>query len=108
MVKLLEAYHRATQALRDGNYAIAHETFLWMFENPSLKEPASEAVRRGWGFSTWAGLGNIHAPTRARIEQIIAEKTAQSIAAPEDKHLAADLRALKQALIFAESIAQDD
>jgi hypothetical protein len=107
MEELLAAFHRGIEAMQAGDYPRALSEFVWVHDNPSLGDLSSECVRRAYCFSAWAGFGNIYQPARDKMVEILAEKQKLAQIDLQNRHLAADIRAMQQALSFADTIADD-
>jgi hypothetical protein len=107
MEELLAAFHRGIEAMKAGDYPKALAEFIWVHDHPSPGDQSSESVRRVYCFSAWAGFGNIYQPAREKMEAILAEKLKQAQTDVQNRHLAADIRAMQHALAFADSMADE-
>jgi hypothetical protein len=98
MDELVAVYSRACKAVETGDNAGALQDFLWIHENPMHAVPASEGVRRAFSFFAWASLAKVYPPALEKLRASLFAKLAHLNHHPDDPHLNADVRALRQAL----------
>lgn len=93
-----EAFSRALDHTRDGNYAAALQEFVWLHDNPNPDDLSSEMFRRANGFLAWATLGTKYPPAAQKMREMLEAKRALLQRSPDDKFLGADARAMQAAL----------
>lgn len=101
MEKLKETYIRACQLVVQGNYPDALEAFVWLHDHPLPDEPVSEVFRRACGFQAWGLLGQVYAPARKRMQEILARNIAtakNSRPGKANKAVASDILVLESIL----------
>lgn len=98
MEDMMRVYTRACEFAVEGDYAGALNGFLWLHDNLVVDVPATEAIRRAYGFLAWAALANKYPPALAKMQDLLALKRAHLDAHPDDAHTAADIRAMEHSL----------
>ena len=98
-----QAFSRALQHTKAGNYAAALQEFVWLHDNPNPDDPSSEMFRRANGFLAWATLGTSYPPAADTMRDMLDAKKARLQRTPDDTFLGADARAMEAALATYEN-----
>jgi len=96
-------YTRACQFIQQCDYAGALRDFVWLHDNPTVGDPASEVFRRAYGFQAWGQLGNVYPPAKEKMRELLDLNIAILNAELPSKAIESDISAMKRALASADS-----